>query len=113
MEFGSHKNYQKGFKENIYFARFARIDSPQEKYPSIEIFNDKIYLPETYAYQYIFAKLDVGKEYLTIYVEIDTKPQIIHEQKFPVRFTKSKLSKSAYIPNFIPAAITQSVPVFN
>ena len=41
--------------------------------------NDKVYLPETYAYQYTFAKLDVGKEYLTIYVETDVKPQIIHE----------------------------------
>ena len=107
------KNHQKEFKENIYFARFARIDSPQEKYPSIEILNDKVYLPEAYAYQYTFAKLDVGKEYLTIYVEADAKPKIIHEQKFPVRFTKSKLSKPVYISNFIPTAITQSVPIFN
>lgn len=113
LHYLSQKKYQKKFKENVYFARFAKIDSPHEEYPSIEILNDKVYLPETYAYQYAFAKLDVGKGYLTVYVEIDDKSQIIHEQKFPVRFTKSKLSKPVYVPNFIPSTITQSTPIFN
>jgi len=112
LNYFSQKNYQRKFKENIYFARFAKIDSPQEKYPSIEILNDKIYLPETYAYQYTFAKLDVAKERLTVYVERDTKSQIIHEQKFSLRFTKSKLSKLICIPNFIPTTTIQSVPNF-
>ena len=112
LNYLSQKNYQKKFKKNVYFARFAKIDSSQEEYPSIEILNDKIYLPETYAYQYTFAKLDVGKEYLTVYAERGTKAQIIHEQKFPLRFTKSKLSESIHIPNFIPTTTIQSVPNF-
>jgi len=113
LNYLSQKNYQKKFKENVYFTRFAKIDSLQEKYPSVEILNDRIYLPETYAYQYVFVKLDVSKGYLTVYVEIDAKSQIIHEQKFSVRFTKSKLSKPVYISNFVPTAITQSVSIFN
>ncbi len=112
LNYLSQKNYQKGFKESIYFVRFAKIDSFQEKYPSIEILNDKVYLPETFTYQYVFAKLDINKEYLIVYVERDTNPQIIHEQKFPVKFTKPKLSDSIY-SDFHPTTITQPTSIFN
>ena len=113
LDYLSQKSQQDKFREEVYFVRFAKVDSSWEKYPSIEVLNDKVYLPETYTNQYTFAKLDVGKDYLTVFVEREAKPQTISKQKFPLRFTKSKLTKLISIPSFSYMSISQSVPIFD
>lgn len=106
----SQSKRERKFKEEICFVRFAKTTAESDKYPSIDILNDKIYLPETYAFQYVFAKIDVGKEQLTVYVEKEAQPQTIHQQKFPLRFTKSKVF---LIPNFTPSLVPKKVKNHN
>lgn len=88
------------FQEEIYFIRFAKIDFPQKEYPSIEILNERIFLPETYAFQYVFAKIDVVKEQLIVYTERNKKAQPIYQQKFPLKFTRSKIVPLPKIVSF-------------
>lgn len=97
---------RKQFKQEVYFVRFAKIDSEQNRFPSIEVLNDKIYLPETYAYQYTFAKINIDKEQLIVYVERQAKSQIIHQQKFSLRFTKSKIIS---LPNLVSNPVIKKV----
>ena len=113
LDYLSQRSQQSKFKQEVCFVRFAKINSPRDKYPSIEVLNDKVYLPETYTNQYTFAKLDVEKEYLTVYVEREAKAQTIKKQKFPLRFTKPKLTKPILIPSFSYRSIPQSVHGFD
>jgi len=82
LDYLFQKSQQDEFKEEVYFVRFAKVDSPWGKYPSIEVLNDKVCLPETYTNQYAFAKLDIGKEYLTVYVEEKQKHRLSKNKNF-------------------------------
>lgn len=79
----------RSWRPRIYFVRFATLEPDREQHSIIEILNDHVAFSNGFAHQYVLSELDIEKERLTVMVERDRKPLVIHEQRFPVRFTKT------------------------
>lgn len=73
----------------IHFVRYAKLGPDTEQYSTVEILNEQVPLSTSFAHQYVLGELNLEKEQLTIMVERDRKSLIIHEQRFPVQFTKT------------------------
>ena len=84
----------KDFTPKVYFIRQVKEDKQQTAKASIDILNDKVYLPKSYINYFVLAEWRLKKEQLYIHFEKEQRPKIIKKLSFKInQRSKEKLAK--------------------
>ena len=88
------KSFNNKFISKIYFTRQTKKDKSNSIKASIDVLNEKVFLPKSYINYFVLAEWNLKEEMIYIYFEKEQNPKMIKKQTFKInQKSKEKLKK--------------------